>query len=171
MWNDTDIPLAYLITFRTYGTWLHGDARGSVNRFRNQYKSRRLPPEPRWLEINTERLAGEIVLLNAVQRNCIEAAIKETCTFRKWDLLAINVRTNHVHTVASIGSKKPEIALNAFKANPTRRMRESGCWIVTRARGRTKEASDTFGMNKACSVRLNMFFLGRVMTSPISDSS
>jgi REP element-mobilizing transposase RayT len=129
MWNDTDIPLAYLITFRTYGTWLHGDARGSVNRFRNQYKSRRLPPEPRWLEINTERLAGEIVLLNAVQRNCIEAAIKETCTFRKWDLLAINVRTNHVHTVASIGSKKPEIALNAFKANATRRMRESGCWI------------------------------------------
>ncbi len=40
MWNDTDIPLAYLITFRSYGTWLHGDERGSVNRFRNQYKSR-----------------------------------------------------------------------------------------------------------------------------------
>ena len=22
MWNDTDIPPAYLITFRCYGTWL-----------------------------------------------------------------------------------------------------------------------------------------------------
>ena len=26
-WNDTDIPLGYLITFRTYGTWLPGDER------------------------------------------------------------------------------------------------------------------------------------------------
>ncbi|HEX9659180.1 MAG TPA: hypothetical protein VGA18_02730, partial [Rhodothermales bacterium] len=24
-------PLAYLITFTTYGTWLHGDERGSVD--------------------------------------------------------------------------------------------------------------------------------------------
>jgi len=29
MWNDTDLPLGYLITFRCYGTWLHGDERGS----------------------------------------------------------------------------------------------------------------------------------------------
>ena len=128
MWNDTETPLAYLITFRSYGTWLHGDKRGSVSRFRNQYKSRRLPPEPRWLEINTDRLTREIVVLHAEQRTCVEDAIKETCTCRKWDLLAINVRTNHVHTVVSIGNKAPEFALNAFKANATRRMRESGCW-------------------------------------------
>jgi hypothetical protein len=36
MWNNTNLPLAYLITFRCYGTWLHGDERGSVDRFRNQ---------------------------------------------------------------------------------------------------------------------------------------
>ena len=29
--EDERIPLGYLITFRTYGTWLHGDKRGSVN--------------------------------------------------------------------------------------------------------------------------------------------
>jgi len=23
MWNDTDTPLAYFISFRTHGTWLH----------------------------------------------------------------------------------------------------------------------------------------------------
>ena len=27
MWNK---PLAYFITFTTYGTWLHGDSRGSM---------------------------------------------------------------------------------------------------------------------------------------------
>src|SRR5881296_1928266 len=39
MWNDTDIPLAHLITFRCYGTWLHGDKRDSIDRFHNRYKT------------------------------------------------------------------------------------------------------------------------------------
>jgi hypothetical protein len=69
MWNDTDVPLAFLITFRTYGSWLHGDERGSVNRFRKQYKSRRLPPEKKWLEKNSQRLNREVVVLNATQRH------------------------------------------------------------------------------------------------------
>jgi REP element-mobilizing transposase RayT len=48
-------------------------------------------------------------------------------------LYAINVRTNHVHLVVSIGEKKPEVALNAFKANATREMRERGCWNRSRS--------------------------------------
>jgi hypothetical protein len=26
--NPDPVPLGYLITFRAYGTWLHGDSRG-----------------------------------------------------------------------------------------------------------------------------------------------
>jgi len=37
MWNDTEIPLAVFFTFRTYGTWLHGDERGSIDRNNNLY--------------------------------------------------------------------------------------------------------------------------------------
>ena len=128
MWNDTDIPLAFLITFRSHGTWLHGDERGSVNRFRNQYKSPRLPTEKKWLETNTKRLRAEPVILGADQRGCVEAAARETCKFRKWHLHAINVRTNHAHMVVSTGDRKPELALNALKANATRKMNEMGCW-------------------------------------------
>src|ERR1051326_5905938 len=91
-WNDTDIPLAFLITFRSYGTWLHGDERGSVNRFRNQYKTRRLPPEGKWVETNTQRLKGDIVVLDATQRDCVSRAILETCELRRWTLHAMNVR-------------------------------------------------------------------------------
>jgi hypothetical protein len=29
---------AYLLTLRAYGTWLHGDARGSVDKEHNAYK-------------------------------------------------------------------------------------------------------------------------------------
>ena len=35
--EDERIPLGYLITFRGYGTWLHGDRRGSVDRFHNRF--------------------------------------------------------------------------------------------------------------------------------------
>ncbi len=40
----------------------------------------------------------------------------------------MNVRTNHVHVVVSIGAKKSELALNAFKANATRQMKQDGSW-------------------------------------------
>ena len=133
MWNGTDTPLAYLITFRSYGTWLHGDSRGSVNRFRNHYKSARLPPEEKWLKINTQRLKSDPVILDAAQRKCVDEATRETCVIRGWHLYAINVRTNHAHVVASIGEKKPELALNALKANATRKMREKGCWKSARS--------------------------------------
>ena len=48
--------------------------------------------------------------------------------FRTWHLHALNVRTNHIPIVVSIGSIKPERALSAFKANATRQMREDGAW-------------------------------------------
>jgi REP element-mobilizing transposase RayT len=128
MWNDTDISLAYLITFRCYGTWLRGDERGSRDRFHNRYKSPYIPPNERWPQYNVGTLKVEPVTLNATQREAIESAVRETCALRNWLLRALNVRTNHVHVVVSIGETKPEHALNAFKANATRRMRQGGCW-------------------------------------------
>ena len=128
MWNDTDTPIGYLITFRCYGTWLHGDNRGAVDREHRRYKSPYAPANTNRFGHNQAQLKSEPVLLNALQRACVEQAIQETCSIRKWELHACNVRTNHVHTVVSMGSKKPEIALNAFKANATRDMRERGHW-------------------------------------------
>jgi REP element-mobilizing transposase RayT len=40
----------------------------------------------------------------------------------------MGVRTNHVHTVVSIGTTKRALALNALKANATRQMRTDGNW-------------------------------------------
>ena len=133
MWNDTDIPLAYLITFRTYGTWLHGDERGSVDRFHNQYKSRYLPPNRKRVEHNIQLLTREIVTLDSNQRRLVGNAIRETCEARKWPLCAINVRTNHVHAVVSIGADSPGRALNDFKAYATRKMRREGFWLPERS--------------------------------------
>ncbi len=128
MWNDTEIPLAYLITFRCYGTWLHGDMRGSVDRSHNIYGTARLQHEPVRKDYVRTIIKHEAVALDANRRAAVENAVRETCLLRNWHLHAINVRTNHVHTVVAAGSKKPEIVLNAFKANATRQMREGGLW-------------------------------------------
>jgi REP element-mobilizing transposase RayT len=128
MWNDTDTPLAYFISFRTRGTWLHGDKRGSVDRFHNCYGTPYIPPNPQWHRYNQQKLKFAPLSLQGSQRRAIESAINETCNIRGWPLLAFNVRTNHVHTVVS-ANRDPELVLIAFKANATRHLRESRLWI------------------------------------------
>ena len=127
MWNDTDIALAYLITFRCYGTWLHGDKRGSIDRFHNAYKSPYIEPNPRWHRHNAQALEGEPVILDARRRTSVERAIRETCQLRKWHLHALSVRTNHVHVVVFYWHTKTETSLNrtqgqGHKTNASRSM-------------------------------------------------
>lgn len=154
MWNDTDEPLAYLITFRTYGTWLHGDERGSTSRHHNKFNSSKLPHEPNWLEINKSRLADKPVILDQHQREIVRAAIKETCTFRGWSLLAVNVRSNHAHSVITARLKSPGNVLNAIKANSTRLLRESGRWMSSRSpwsdKGSTRYLWNDNSVGRAC---------------------
>ena len=128
MWNDTEIPIAYLITFRCYGTWLHGDERGSINRFNNQYQSPYLAVDKNWESYNKSKLKGEAVLLDAKERKIFEQTIREVCKFKDWVLHAVNVRTNHVHAVVSIGDHLSATALNAFKSYSTKNLRQNGCW-------------------------------------------
>jgi len=66
--------------------------------------------------------------MNAACRKSVDKAIRETSSKRKWDVLAINVRTNHAHSVIAIGAKCPDLALIALKANATRQLREDGLW-------------------------------------------
>ena len=133
MWNDTDTPLAFLITVRTYGTWLHGDGRGSVDRFMNKYGSPRIPKRDARFAYNKSIMKADSVVLDAAQRNAVETAIREVCEHRKWRLWAVNVRTNHFHVVVTNGDPKPYKALNAFKAYATRKMREAECWKSERS--------------------------------------
>src|SRR5205823_13953174 len=72
MWNDTDIPLPILITFRCYGTWVHGDERGSVDREHRRYKTPYAPANQKRRRHSQAILKSEPVLLNAAQRSCVE---------------------------------------------------------------------------------------------------
>lgn len=127
MWNNTDTPLAYLITFRALGTWLHGDERGSIDRYHNRYRSPYVPPSAIWHRYNKQQLRVAPLILGSRQRQSIKAAICETCAIRKWTLLALNIRTNHVHSVVS-ADRNSKLVLVALKANATRQLREDGLW-------------------------------------------
>ncbi len=127
-WNETGVPLAYLFTFRCYGTWLHGDKRGSIDKFNNIHDTPFLPPNKDWHKFNSKILKHDPVKLDKKMRTSVETALRETCKIRKWELQAINVRTNHVHAVIEIGNYSSKKALVNLKANATRQMREDDLW-------------------------------------------
>ena len=118
----------HLITFRCYGTWLHGDERGSIDRLHNQYQSPYRKQNQQLQDFSVSELKSKPVTLDAAKREIVEIAVREVCNYRNWLLRAINVRTNHVHTVVSIGDANASQALNSFKAYATRKMRENNCW-------------------------------------------
>ena len=124
--RDDHTPFGYLITFRCYGTWLHGRT-GSVDRSHHTYGT---PPlagdKARWL-YNRRALGQPPVKLKSRQRKLVEAAISEACDVRKWCLWASNVRSNHVHAVVTANCR-PDRVMTALKANATRKMREANCW-------------------------------------------
>ena len=125
-WDDNEFPLAYLITIRTHGTWLHGDVRGSVERHgRNLYGADRIPLDPVFSVKMERNMKSEKFLLDGSKRRVVETAVRRVCDFRGYELFAMNIRTNHAHCVVS-APVKPSVVMNSFKANATRELREAG---------------------------------------------
>ena len=123
--DDNEFPLGYLITFRCYGTWLHGDTRGSMDRKHNVYGTPKLATNAHLERSDSSQRKHFPIVLDAEQRKVVESAVKEVCEHRKYLLRAINVRSNHAHSVVS-AMQKPEPILDAFKSYSTRALRQAG---------------------------------------------
>jgi REP element-mobilizing transposase RayT len=122
--DDNDFPLAYLITFRCYGTWLHGDNRGSMDRRHNAYGAPKILPNAAFENSDEQELKHPEITLNARQRQVVEKAVKGVCEYRRYLLRGLKVRTNHVHSVVT-AMCKPESVLNALKSYSTRALRRT----------------------------------------------
>ena len=119
-------PMAYLLTFNTYGSWFHGDEIGSVGRITNNIPGTPLVEPNKKLEEREKHACKQIVIhFNWQQRKSIECVISEVCKFNKWILHAVNARTEHVHVVVT-AIKPPELVMNSFKSWCTRKLREKG---------------------------------------------
>ena len=147
-------PLAYFLTWTCYGTWLHGDERGSVDRehrgpglaFASTVKSR--------VAHHEAKLKSPALTLTPEARVIVESAIRDHCDYRDWNLFAINARTNHVHVVVACGDNiTPEKVMTQFKAWATRRLHEKGLYKqsskVWTQHGSTRRINDHPNLEKA----------------------
>jgi REP element-mobilizing transposase RayT len=62
--------------------------------------------------------------MDTIQREIVLDAIQEACHWRKWSLLAVHVRSNHVHAVVD-ADRSPEQVMTAFKAYASRMLNGS----------------------------------------------
>jgi len=113
-----DDPLAYFLTWTTYGTWLPGDSRGWV-----EYRGGIQLPDPSWKLECEARMTADACVLNQEQRALVERQIRETCRFKAWQLHALNCRSNHVHVVVT-APVHPKVVREQLKAWCTRRLKE-----------------------------------------------
>jgi hypothetical protein len=118
------VPVAYLITWSTYGTWLHGDDRGSVNSTHNIYGTPTLPPSRKLILHSVKAMSGNPVTLGEKARVTIGQSIINTCRVKGWHLHALHVRTTHIHAIVSAGTE-PHGVLRLFKSWATRSLKES----------------------------------------------
>ena len=87
-------PLAFFITWPTYGTWLPGDRRGWTE-FHHGWKLPVRELERFCRASMTERQC----LLTTAERAIVVEQVAETCDHRGWELFAVDCRSNHVHVV------------------------------------------------------------------------
>jgi REP element-mobilizing transposase RayT len=141
--QERSIAKGYLITFRCYGTWLHGDERYSVDRrWYNKYGAEKIKPDEEKVAQKASMMKYENFLLGASERQVVEKAIREVCPFRGYGLFALNVRTNHAHIVTS-NSGKPERMMDSFKAYATKALRNAGL-LATDAKAWSRHGSTKY---------------------------
>jgi hypothetical protein len=114
-------PLAYHITWRTYGTWLPGSEDGWVKHKTLGIRDESAPLEKHARDLMTQ----DAVVLSESQRAIVEQTIRDHCQFRNWTLHAVNARSNHVHVVVS-ADIHPDQVMSQFKAWCSRRLNAAG---------------------------------------------
>ncbi len=111
-------PLAYFLTWATYGTWLPGDERGWVD-YRHGWKL----PDPILKLESGARMSEDACVLDADERRLVERTIRDHCRIRGWELFEVNCRTNHLHVVVG-ADLHPDDIRKQLKAWCTRRLKE-----------------------------------------------
>ena len=119
--------LAYFITFSTYGTWLHGTDKGmgSVDAEHNGYGSPFIEPDAQRMNEAQASMVQPAYLLDAPRRRIVRDAIIAICREKGWNLLALHVRTNHVHVVVQ-AERDPGRLMSDLKARASRDLNRAG---------------------------------------------
>jgi len=96
-----DSPLAYHITFGTYGARLHGDPRGTVDRRQNAHGQHIVECSEGRERLEAGQLRRPPVLLTTEQRASAQEALVDVCLRGGWELIQVACRSDHVHVLLS----------------------------------------------------------------------
>ena len=120
-------PLAFFLTWTTYGSWLPGDERGWVEK-----PGKVMAADSEREAAAAERMVEPELTLDREQRDLVEKTIDDHCRHRGWHLHAVRCLTQHVHAVVTAPDRDPEDVRAQLKAWCTRRLKELA---RSRARG------------------------------------
>lgn len=121
------MALAYFLTFSTYGTWLHGTDKGlgSVDAAHNEFGAPFVRPDADRIRRARATMTQSTYLLDAPRRKIVRDAIIAICRERGWHLLALHVRSNHVHVVVQ-AEREPGRLMSDLKARASRELNRAG---------------------------------------------
>ncbi len=106
---------AYFITFTTYGTWLHGDSKTSVNRVFNKFEQVRRPTNLALQKHMKSSQKHSTFIMDASLRQLVLNSIIDTSTEMEWFIYALHVRSNHIHLLVK-STYTPEKTLTKLKS-------------------------------------------------------
>ena len=109
---------AYFITFCCYGAHLPGQDNIVDDRY-NAFGAPLFDHHSSWLQYSKQVMCEEPYLLDAPRRQVVLQRVTRLCECRQWSLLALHVRTTHVHLVVGAATEKnttPEQMMTAIKA-------------------------------------------------------
>jgi REP element-mobilizing transposase RayT len=101
-----------------------------MDRKHNIYGTPKIDSNPQLERSDLKQRKHVPITLDARRRSVVQAAVRGVCEYRKYILRAINVRTNHVHTVVT-AMQNPEPVLDSFKSYATRALRRNGLLSAT----------------------------------------
>ena len=113
--SNSNPPLAYLLTWTAYGTWLPGDNRGWQNKLTKEIQT----PNTKLYEHAQQKMIETTFYIPSSDRVVLEKEITAYCHSKSWFLHAISVRSNHIHILMSAKDIRPKIVCQRLKAIST----------------------------------------------------
>lgn len=115
--------MRYFLTFACYGSHLHGEESGSIDRHHNLVGARSLGADPQRVAAERLSMRQAPYEMDSDSRTVVLEAIREVCGRRDWNLFAAHVRSNHVHVVVE-AEAAPERVMNDLKAYSSRALNQ-----------------------------------------------
>ena len=111
--------MRYFITFACYGSHLHGDESGSVDRKHNVFGGRLAEANAGRAAAMREEMDQPPYFLDQARRAAVLDALRQVCLHHGWSLCAAHVRTNHVHVIVE-ADVRPEKVMHALMVTERR---------------------------------------------------